>query len=209
MKNITINTVVVSMVSTNCMLITNKTTGETLIIDPGYEAERISEEIKKLNLQPVAILLTHGHFDHVMAVDELRNEYNILVYVYQDEAELLGNSILNHSAKYGIAYQTKADELLSDNQKLCLAGINIEVIHTPGHTSGCCCYYLPEEEVLISGDTLFYETVGRTDLDTSNGADMRLSIKRLLETLPEEVQVFPGHGNSTTIDHEKRYNPFA
>ena len=209
MNKIEIKTIVIGMVSTNCMLITNKATGETLIIDPGYEAERISKEITKLNIQPVAILLTHGHFDHVMAVDELRDEYNIPVYICKDEEELLGSSILNHSAKYGIAYQTKADELLNDNQRLCLAGINIEVIHTPGHTSGSCCYYLPDEALLISGDTLFYGTVGRTDFETSSGADMRLSIKRLLTTLPEDVQVLPGHGDSTTIGHEKRYNPFA
>jgi len=122
---------------------------------------------------------------------------------------LLGNSILNHSAKYGMPYQTKADELVTDNQKLCLAGINIEVIHTAGHTSGCCCYYLPDEAVLISGDTLFYGTVGRTDFETSSSAAMSASVKRLLTTLPEDVQVFPGHGDTTTIGHEKRYNPFA
>lgn len=209
MKNITIKNIVVSIVSTNCMLVTNEKTKETLIIDSGYDGERISETITKFDCQPVAILLTHGHFDHVMAVDELRDKYDIPVYLYEDEEELLGNAILNHSAKYGMSYQTKADKLVTDNQKLCLAGINIEVIHTPGHTSGCCCYYLPDEAVLLSGDTLFYGTVGRTDFETSSGAAMRKSVKRLLTTLPEDVQVFPGHGDPTTIGHEKRYNPFA
>jgi len=209
MQNIKIKTIVVSMVSTNCMLIINKNNNEALIVDPGNEAERIEGEIAKANCQPVAILLTHGHFDHIMAVDELRDKYDIPIYIHKDEAKLLGSSILNHSAKYKMPYQTKADKLLDDNQKLSLAGIDIEVIHTPGHTSGSCCYYLPKENVLISGDTLFYGTVGRTDLDTSSGAAMRESIQRLLTTLPEEVEVFPGHSNSTTIGHEKRYNPFA
>ena len=209
MKNIKIKNIVVSMVSTNCMLIINKETNEALIVDPGYEAKRISKNIQELGCKPVAILLTHGHFDHVMAVDELRDEYSIPVYLYEDEAKLLGDATLNHSAKYGIAYQTKADELLSDNQKLTLAGINIAVLHTAGHTSGSCCYYLPDEEVLISGDTLFYGTVGRTDFETSSTAAMRANIKRLLTDLPEGVQVFPGHGEATSIGHEKRYNPFA
>ena len=209
MGNIEIKNIVVSQVLTNCMLIINKTTREALVIDPGYEAQRIAEAITKAECKPAAILLTHGHFDHVMAVDEVRDEYNIPVYLYEDEEELLGNSILNHSAKYGMPYQTKADELVTDNQKLCLAGINIEVIHTAGHTSGCCCYYLPDEAVLISGDTLFYGTVGRTDFETSSSAAMSASVKRLLTTLPEDVQVFPGHGDTTTIGHEKRYNPFA
>ena len=209
MGNIEIKHIVVSQVMTNCMLIINKTTREALVIDPGYEAKRIAEAINKAECKPVAILLTHGHFDHVIAVDEVRDEYNIPVYLYEDEEELLGNSILNHSAKYGMSYQTKADELVTDNQKLTLAGINIEVIHTAGHTSGCCCYYLPDEAVLISGDTLFYGTVGRTDFETSSSVAMRASVKRLLTTLPEDVQVFPGHGDTTTIGHEKRYNPFA
>ena len=209
MKNIAIQNIVVSIVSTNCMLVINKDTNETLIIDPGNEADRISTAVTKFDCKPVAILLTHGHFDHVMAVDELRDKYDIPVYLHEDEEELLGNAILNHSAKYGISYQTKADKLLKDNQKLKLAGINIEVLHTPGHTSGCCCYYLPDEAVLISGDTLFYETVGRTDFETASGVAMRESIKRLLTTLPESVQVYPGHGDVTSIGHEKRYNPFA
>ena len=209
MKNIEMKSIVVSQVMTNCILIINKTTREALIVDPGYEAERIEQAVIKADCKPVAILLTHGHFDHVMAVDSLRNEYHIPVYIHLDEKELLGDSILNHSAKYGIPYQTKVDKLLLDNEKLYLAGINIEVIHTPGHTSGGCCYYLPEEAVLISGDTLFYGTVGRTDLETSSGAAMKASIKRLLSELPEDVQVFPGHGDATTIGHEKRYNPFA
>lgn len=197
------------MVSTNCMLIKNLDTKETLIVDPGDASDTIVQAIDKYECQPVAILLTHGHFDHIMAVDEIREKYKIPAYLYEDEKGLIEDAIMNHSAKYGIAYQTKADKLVTDGQTIKLAGLNIEIIHTPGHTSGCCCYFFPEEKVLISGDTLFYETVGRTDLETSSGAAMRESIKKLLSALPEDVEVFPGHGSATTIGHEKRYNPFA
>ena len=208
MKNITIKKVTVGRISTNCLLVINQETKETIVVDPGDLADKISEAITKYECKPVAILLTHGHFDHIMAVDDIRNKYNIPVYIYEGEEALVGDVVNNHSAKYGLNYVTKADKTVADNEELDIAGIHMTVMHTPGHTSGSCCYYLPEEAVLISGDTLFYETVGRTDLETSNSGDMRNSIDRLLK-LPEEVEVYPGHGISTTIGHEKRNNPFA
>jgi Zn-dependent hydrolases, including glyoxylases len=209
MKNIILENVAVGMIATNCMLIINKTTKEAIIVDPGDSADEIAQAVTKADSRPVAILLTHGHFDHTWAVDDIRTLYDIPAYAYEDEAELLADSVLNHSAKYGRAYTVKPEYLLTDGEELNLAGMHIIVMHTPGHTKGCCCYYLPDEETLISGDTLFYETVGRTDLETSNNADMQKSIKDLLSKLPEEVKVYPGHGRSTTIGYEKRYNPFA
>lgn len=209
MKNIEVKKIMVGMIMTNCLLVINKTTKETIVIDPGYETDKINEAIVKFECKPVAILLTHGHFDHIMAVDDIRDRYHTPVYLYEDEKALMEDEITNHSAKYKMSYTTKADEYVVEGQELNIADIHIVIMHTPGHTSGSCCFYLPEEEVLISGDTLFYGTVGRTDFETSSDSGMKTSIKRLLSELPDEVEVYPGHGKTTTIGYEKRYNPFA
>lgn len=115
----------------------------------------------------------------------------------------------NLSGSWASAHVLLADQWVCDGKKLDLAGFSIEVFHTPGHTAGSCCYYLPEEEVLFSGDTLFAQSVGRTDFPTGSGADMQASVKRLLKELPETTRVCPGHNEETTIGYEKRYNPFA
>ena len=107
------------------------------------------------------------------------------------------------------SYVVKADVLLEDLEVFEAAGFSVQMIHTPGHTKGSCCYYFKDEDVLMSGDTLFCESVGRSDLPTGNGTDTIRSLHRLLQSLPDETEVFPGHGGATTIEHEKRYNPFV
>ncbi|WP_411338080.1 MBL fold metallo-hydrolase [Ruminococcus gauvreauii] len=208
MNKAVIQNLILGQVGTNCLLIKNSETGEMLIVDPADSAGTISQAVTKLNGNPAAVLLTHGHFDHILAVDDLRDLYEIPVYAYEKEQDVLEDSLLNLSAAWDHAFTTKADVYVKDNEKLTLAGFEITVFYTPGHTHGSCCYYLEEEKILVSGDTLFAGSVGRMDFPTSSAADMNASIKRLLK-LPEDVEVWPGHEQSTTIGHEKRYNPFA
>lgn len=209
MANAQIEWMVLGMVSTNTYLVKNQDTGELLIIDPADAAGRIQEKIGQMEGRPAAILLTHGHFDHMLAADALRSDYDIPVYACIQEKDLLKNARYNLSASWASPHVMEADRYLADGETFREAGFEIRLLHTPGHTEGSCCYYLPEEAVLFSGDTLFAGSVGRTDFPTSSGADMRKSLQRLLSELPADTRVCPGHGEETTIAYEKRYNPFA
>ena len=209
MANSQIEWMVLGMVSTNTYLVKNQDTGELLIIDPADAAGRIQEKIGQMEGRPAAILLTHGHFDHMLAADALRSAYDIPVYACIQEKDLLKNARYNLSASWASPHVMEADRYLADGETFREAGFEIRLLHTPGHTEGSCCYYLPEEAVLFSGDTLFAGSVGRTDFPTSSGADMRKSLQRLLSELPADTRVCPGHGDETTIAYEKRYNPFA
>lgn len=120
----------------------------------------------------------------------------------------MDDSLLNLSANFGEPFTAVADMLHTDGQELFLAGMNIQVLHTPGHTQGSVCYYFPDEQVLFSGDTLFYGSIGRTDFPTGSMSELVHSAKEKLLILPEEVKVYPGHGEETTIRYEKKYNPF-
>ena len=204
-----IEQMVLGMVSTNTWFLMNEENKELLIIDPADEAERIKRKISQMGGIPKAVLLTHGHFDHMMAADNLRETYNIPVYAYESEKALLENPGANLSGAWASPHILCADQWVKDGEKLDLAGMHLQVFHTPGHTAGSCCYYLQEEAVLFSGDTLFAGSVGRTDFPTSSTRDMRESLHRLLAELPEETRVCPGHNEETTIGYEKRYNPFA
>lgn len=209
MKNMIIKQCVLGMVCTNCYFLMNQGTKELLIVDPADEPVQIVNMVKNMEGKPVAILLTHGHYDHMMAAEEIRKQYGIPVYACQAEDELLRDPMKNLTGYEGQSISLKADELVRDGQQLVLAGFSVEVLHTPGHTAGSCCYYFKEEDILISGDTLFYGSVGRTDLPTGNMRQIVDSLHRLLDKLPEETQVLPGHGSFTTIENEKRYNPFV
>jgi len=199
---------VLGMVSTNCYLLINSDTHECIIVDPADRPELIEEMVKKAESKPQAILLTHGHFDHVGAAEALRDSYGIKIYAAKEEQKLLESPEINLSAPYGMNISFAADEWLSDGQKLDIAGFHIKAIHTPGHTAGSMCYYLEEEKTLMSGDTLFACSVGRTDFPTSSGAAMNASLRDKLSKLPDDVDVFPGHGEFTTIGFEKMNNPF-
>ena len=209
MKKAMIEQLVLGMVGTNTWLIKNKESNELLIIDPADESVRIEEKIDRMGGIPVAVLLTHGHFDHMLAADDLRDKYGIPIIACAAEQQVLTDSIKNLSGSWASAHVLLADQWVCDGKKLELAGFSIEVFHTPGHTAGSCCYYLPEEEVLFSGDTLFAQSVGRTDFPGGSSAEIVRSLHKLVDTLPEDTEVFPGHDASTTIGYEKRYNPFV
>ena len=203
-----IQSYVLGMVSTNCYIIFNESTNEALIIDPPDQAPALKVKIEELDLSPVAILLTHGHFDHIMAAGDLAAAFGIPVLAGEDEKALLEDYNLNGSRMVRKNYTLSADRFLKDKEELTLGGMRIKVIHTPGHTAGGVCYYFEEDKVLISGDTLFLESIGSTDLPTGDQYTLLESIRRKLMVLPEEVFVYPGHGDKTTIGYEKIHNPY-
>ena len=200
---------VLGAIGTNVYFLINKETKETLLVDPADNAPYLLEQIKMRGYDMKAILLTHGQFDHIYAVNDLKKSLDVPVYAYADEAALMGDSWMNRSKAWAEAMTVTPDILLHDGDELDLAGFHIRVIHTPGHTAGSCCYYFEEEKILIAGDTLFYESYGRTDLDTGSEAAIMRSLREQLFLLPDDVEVYPGHGDSTTIGHEKKYNPAA
>ena len=208
MGQIEIKSMTLGMVATNCYLIINKETKDALLIDPADNALRISNVIEENVCTLKAILLTHGHFDHIMALNELKKRYNVPVYAHEEEEDVLKQSSLNMSGMIGQIYTTQADIYVKDGEHLKLAGLDIIVLHTPGHTKGGVCYYLPEEKVLMSGDTLFHCSIGRTDFPTGSMSQLVRSVKEQLFVLPDDVQVYPGHDSVTSIGYEKQYNPF-
>lgn len=208
MKEGKIRSLVLGPLATNCYLFWHRETKQALIVDPADKAGRIAQEVERLGIDPVAVLLTHGHFDHVMAAKQICQAYQIPSYAYEAEAALLADPNDNLSYGFaGISYSMQADHWVKDREHLKLAGFDIEVLATPGHTIGSCCYYIAQEQVLLSGDTLFCESVGRTDFPTSSTRSLIASIRDRLFVLPDETQVYPGHNEPTTIGFEKQYNP--
>ncbi len=200
---------VLGSMGTNCYLLINGETKELVIVDPATCPDYLVSHIKSNGYTPKAILLTHAHFDHVMGIDGWVKGFDIPVYLHEDEKQILEDPRLNLSGVFGTSYSYHKAECLQDNQILELAGFKFKVIHTPGHTAGGCCYYEEAEGVLFSGDTLFYQSVGRSDFPTGSMSTLVRSIKEKLFCLPEDVMVYPGHNDVTCIADEKVYNPFV
>ncbi|MCI8300341.1 MAG: MBL fold metallo-hydrolase [Lachnospiraceae bacterium] len=198
----------VGQVGTNCYFAVNEETKELLVIDPGDSAQMLAEKIRRKGLRPAAVLLTHGHFDHAMAAQELAELFDVKIYAHEAEKSTLEQPALNVSAMIGRRDSYHADLYVSDGDVLNLAGMEIQVLHTPGHTEGGCCYYLEKEQVLFSGDTLFCQSVGRTDFPGGSMTKIVRSIREKLLTLPDQVNVYPGHMDLTTIGMERAQNPF-
>lgn len=209
MGNIMVRQLLLGSVQTNCYLIYDDQTMETIVIDPADHADRIRSVLEENGLKPVVILLTHGHFDHIGAVSALKQFYSIPVYCHEQEEDLMENSKQNVSLLFGNPLSLKADGTVTDREVLHYLGRDITVLHTPGHTKGSCCYYFEADHFLMSGDTLFAESVGRTDLPTGNMGTLVRSIRDILFRLPDETVVYPGHNEETTIGHEKMYNLFV
>ena len=200
---------VLGMVQTNTWFVINEKTKELILIDPADDAGRIIRKIEADGLKLQGILLTHGHFDHIGAVDDLKAYFKgVQCYAGENEEEVLQNGSYNLSASWAATLSIRADRLLRDKETLTLAGFKIKVIETPGHTKGGVCYYLSEEGVLFSGDTLFRTSVGRTDFPTGSMSQIVRSVQYLTENLPGDTVVYPGHQEITTIAYEQRFNPY-
>lgn len=201
---------VLGPVQTNCYFLFREDTRECVIVDPADEAERIQKYIESETLTPKAILLTHGHFDHIMAVEPIRKRYDIPVYAAKAERETLTDAARNLSDQLGGAMlSVEADCWLEDGEEMELLGQTVRCMLTPGHTVGGMCYYFPKAGILFSGDTLFQESVGRTDFPGGSMSELIRSIREKIFVLPEAVQVYPGHGLMTSVKNEKMFNPFA
>lgn len=199
----------VGVVGTNCFLAVNSGTNETLVIDPGDDAAVLADYIDKNQLRPIAVLLTHGHFDHCMAAQQIAEQYGISIYVHEDDKQTMENPAYNCCGMIGKHLIFHADMYFhGETDHLSMAGFEIEVYHTPGHTPGGVCLYIKDEGILFSGDTLFCESVGRTDFPKGSMSQLVRSIHEKLLSLPNDTKVLPGHGEWTTIGHERQRNPF-
>jgi len=208
MADIKIGRMMLGVCQTNCYFVYREGSSKVIFIDPADYGDQIFQAMKNNGFEVAAILLTHGHFDHIWGCSRLRQLTSAPVYAYEGEEEVLLSSDLNVSAGAGRACTVKANTLLKDGEEVTIEGMTFKLIATPGHTQGSCCYYFEEANMLISGDTLFEESVGRTDLPTGSMSTLVRSVKDKLFVLPDDVVVYPGHGDSTTIGHEKKYNPF-
>lgn len=195
-------------IGTNCYFIVNADTNEMLVIDPGGDGKDLIRRIRNSNLKPVAILLTHGHYDHASHAHVLAEEFGIPVYAHEAEQKTLEDPNINLSLMFGSREIYHADHYVKDGDVLHLAGFDIKVFHTPGHTVGGCCYYFDGNKVLASGDTLFCGSVGRTDFPGGSMSDLVRAIRDKLLNLPGDTAVLPGHENRTTIGYERQYNPY-
>lgn len=202
-----IESIVTPGMGVNCYLVSCDKTRKAILIDPGAGSRRILDWLQKRNLDILRIILTHGHYDHIGAVEQLRKELKVEVAIHQDDADMLADPAKNLSRYSGLAIKVlPAEIILQDNQEFLVGEMKIKILHTPGHTPGGIC--LLTEEGLLSGDTLFDGSIGRTDFPGGDMATLLKSIKDKLMVLNDDVQVFPGHESTTTIGRERKFNPF-
>lgn len=209
MSNMKIQRLVLGPASTNCYIVYQEGAKEGFVVDPADLGEKIHIEMEKIGLKCVGILLTHGHFDHIKGAKRLKQLSDALIYAYEDEKEICEDPEKNVSVIFGAQYTLTPDAYFKDNEEFDMAGFHIQVLHTPGHTCGGCCYYLKEQNAVFCGDTIFQQSVGRSDFATGSASQLIRSIKDRLLVLPDETYLFTGHGESTTVGDEKIYNPFC
>lgn len=202
-----LETICVGEFQVNCYVLASKDNSEAILIDPGSQEQKIKQILNKHNLIPAFIINTHGHIDHIGCDDK----FAVDVYIHQEDQPFLKDAKLNLSSFLAWPYNVKARiKRLKDKEKITLGEIELEVIHTPGHTPGGICLLLkkPENKILFSGDTLFYRGIGRTDFQGADEELLKSSIKERLFKLSDDTVIYPGHGPSTTIGEEKSQNLF-
>ncbi len=198
----------VGPVGANCYIFGDDVSGEVFVIDPGDEPERILAAVRRLGARPVAIVNTHGHFDHVQGVEAVRREAHSPFWIHEAEREVLAQSPARALALFGLELPPSPvpDRWLKDSDRLPVGSLVLTVRHTPGHSPGGVC--LLGDGIVFTGDTLFAGSIGRTDIPGADHATLLASIVRVLVPLPDATVCYPGHGPETTIGEEKRTNPF-
>ena len=194
----------------NTYLAVDEKTNEGFIVDPGGYNKVLTKEVRDNDVNIKYIILTHGHSDHICGVNEHKAEFpDAKIVAYKDEEAMLENPNLNQSPGFGVPYSTKADILVSDGDELKVGDVTLKFIHTPGHTEGGMCIYVKEAKAHFSGDTLFRQSIGRTDFPGGSYKEIMDSIRKKLFLLPDDTNVFPGHMGTTSIGFEKENNPFV
>jgi hydroxyacylglutathione hydrolase len=193
----------------NCSIFGDEQTRDAIVIDPGDEIGKITDVLERHQLKVKAIVITHAHIDHIAGAHQLRSLTGAPVYLNENDRDLL-KMLEVQAAWIGMAAppQTEIDHAAADGVTLELGPATFHVLHTPGHTQGSISLWIPQQNKLIAGDTLFRDSIGRTDLPGGNGRQILASIKTRLLDLPEDAIVIPGHGSKTTIGREKERNPF-
>ena len=201
--------IIVGPLQVNCYAMTDQEKN-LILIDPGDEAEKLIDFMKENQFELKAILLTHGHFDHIGAVPSLLAWKKVPVYTHEKEAQLMKDASLNLSVYFRFPeVKAEASHFLVQGQAIKISKeLEFQVIEVPGHSPVSLCYYFPKQSVVFSGDTLFQQSIGRTDLYLGNSGDLVQNIKNQLFVLPEETEVYPGHGFKTSIGREKVKNPY-
>lgn len=199
----------VGMLRCNCSVFGDEITKEAVVVDPGDDIETIREILDRHGLHVRAIVITHAHIDHIGGAAKLKHLTGAPVFMNGRDQTLYDN--LDMQANWlgvPVPLTTGIDVMTREGDRVTMGSSEFEVIHTPGHTEGSLCLWIPAEGKLVSGDTLFFESIGRTDLPGGDSRAIIQSIHEKLLVLPESTAVFPGHGRPTTIAHEREFNPF-
>ena len=205
-----LRTLAVGQLKTNCYLLADERDGRAFVVDPGGDLDLILANIQEVGVRLEKIVLTHFHFDHVLAAAPLRRETGAPLAIHHSEAEhLFDPPALFRFFAPNTPKGIRADELLHDGDVLKLGDLSLQVMHTPGHSPGGISLWVASEKVVFCGDTLFRYGVGRTDFPGSSAETLKRSIRRKLFSLPDETVVYPGHGPDTTIGEERRHNPWV
>lgn len=199
----------VGPIEANCYILADETIKEAIIIDPGADAAGIKKVLHKHGLKAALIINTHGHFDHIGADDA----FEAPICIHEADARLLKDPALNYSGLVGNEFKVNSPKvkIVRDKEEIACAGFTLEVLHTPGHTPGGICLLLRNQTpaILFSGDTLFYHSIGRTDLPYSSESDLIAAIKKKIFALSDDTIVYPGHGPSSTVGRERKENPYV
>ena len=199
----------VGPLAVNCFILGCEKSREGIVVDAGGDVEQIIAAAERHRLNITHVINTHGHFDHIGANRAVVQHFGAKLLIHADDAPMFGRAA-DVARGYGLRGENspEADMFLTDGMELVFGECRLKVLHTPGHTMGGCCLYFENEKLIIAGDTLFADSIGRTDLPGGSHEHLLASIRNKLFTLPDDVVVYPGHGPKTTIGHEKRHNPY-